>query len=245
MGGVTASFSTPLKIFIVIGAVIALCVFLLGAFIAMRMRKYKKQHIGSQVRKKEGRKRPMRIERAAIDDAPAMLCIYGHYVRNTAVTFEYDVPSAEEFGRRIGEVCARYPCLKAVEEGELIGYAYANAFRERRAYDWAVETTIYIRQDRRKSGIGRVLYGELEAMLRKMGVLNMNACIAVPQTEDEYLTCASFRFHQRMGFAPVGRFHNIGYKFGRWYDIVWMEKMLGEHAENPQKVRFGNWEELP
>jgi len=185
----------------------------------------------------------MQIERVTIEDASELLAIYEPYVRDTAITFEYDVPTLEEFRDRIINISAKYPYLKAVNDnGEILGYAYANTFKDRKAYEWSVETTIYVKQGRQRRGIGKSLYNALEKSLKKMGILNMNACIAVPVKEDDvYLTDASYRFHKRMGFTPVGRFHHSGYKFNTWYDMVWMEKMLGEHPALPAAVQFGKW----
>ena len=115
----------------------------------------------------------------------------------------------------------------------MLGYAYAGAFKERAAYDWSVETTIYLRQDQR----GRALYQALERCLAAQHIQNLNACIADPAQEgDPYLTGASAAFHARLGYQLVGRFHKCGYKFGRWYDMVWMEKILGAHPERPPEV---------
>jgi phosphinothricin acetyltransferase len=91
-------------------------------------------------------------------------------------------------------------------------------------------------------GIGKLLYMALEESLKNMGILNMNACIAVPVKEDEHLTYDSYNFHMSMGFSLVGRFHKVGYKFNTWYDSVWMEKMLGKHNDFPQEVLFGKWD---
>ena len=178
----------------------------------------------------------MTIEKVTIEDAEELLAIYAPYVRDTAVSFEYVVPSVEEFADRILQISAKYPYIKAVEDGKIIGYAYANTFKGRKAYDWSVETTVYVRKDAKRNGTGRRLYECLEQSLRKMGVLNMNACIASAKVDDEFLTNDSMYFHSRMGFTEVGRFHNSGYKFGRWYDMIWMEKMLGEHTESPASV---------
>lgn len=183
----------------------------------------------------------MKIEKVTVEDAAELLSIYAPYVRETAITFEYDAPTLEEFQNRIINISSKYPYIKAVKNGEILGFAYADAFRERKAYDWSVETTIYVKQGRHKMGIGRALYSALEKSLRDMGILNMNARIAVPVKEDERLTDASYRFHRKMGFAPVGRFHHIGYKFHTWYDIIWMEKMLGDHNDSPPEVQFGKW----
>ena len=184
----------------------------------------------------------MTIEKVTIDDAEELLAIYAPYVRDTAVSFEYVVPSVEDFADRILQISAKYPYIKAVEDGKIIGYAYANTFKGRKAYDWSVETTVYVRKDAKRNGTGRRLYKCLEQSLRKMGVLNMNACIASAKVEDEFLTNDSMYFHSRMGFTEVGRFHNSGYKFGRWYDMIWMEKLIGSHDAHPGEVRFGEWD---
>lgn len=181
------------------------------------------------------------IARVTVSDAEELLEIYAPYVRNTAISFEYEVPSVEEFRDRIGRISGRYPYIKAVEDGQAIGYAYADCFKGRKAYDWSVETTIYVRKDSCRSGIGRLLYDRLEQSLADMGVLNMNACIASPVGKSPYLTDDSLRFHHAMGFTEVGCFHNSGYKFDQWFDMVWMEKMIGEHNQTVREVRFGDW----
>ena len=162
------------------------------------------------------------IRTAVRQDAEALLQIYAPYVKNTAITFEYDVPSVEEFAGRISKVLQKYPYLVAEVNGEPVGYAYAGPFKERAAYDWAVETTVYVRENMKKSGIGRALYTALEKALSAQGILNLNACIAFPETEDEYLTTDSVKFHEKMGFETAGRFHKCGCKFWRLYDMVWM-----------------------
>lgn len=182
----------------------------------------------------------IRILYAQPEDAEELLGIYRPYVEETAVSFEIDAPDTEEFRRRIAAVRRKYPYLKAVDaEGRILGYAYAGCFKDRAAYDWSVETTVYIRRDQRRSGIGKLLYTALEEALSEMGILNMNACIALPKGEDPYLTADSVYFHEKMGFATVGIFHDSGYKFRRWYDMIWMEKMIGEHTAYPKKVLFG------
>jgi phosphinothricin acetyltransferase len=184
----------------------------------------------------------MRIEAVSTKDAEQLLEVYGYYVRETAVSFEYDVPSVAEFQGRIAQISQRYPYWKAVgDDGVVLGYAYANTFKSRAAYDWSVETTIYVRKDARRAGTGRALYQALERSLGHMGILNMNACIAVTDQEDPRLTRDSVYFHEKMGFSPVGRFHNSGYKFSTWYDMMWMEKMLGTHTVPQKPVAFGDW----
>lgn len=164
-----------------------------------------------------------------MQDAEALLAIYAPYVEQTAITFEYDVPTVDEFRRRIEEVSKRYPWLVAVDGTRIVGYAYASAFQKRAAYQWAVETSIYVDRNERGRGIGRRLHETLEEALKQQGILNMNACIAYTEQEDEYLTLDSVRFHERLGYSRVARFHKCGKKFGRWYDMIWMEKLIGEH----------------
>ncbi|MCI7179029.1 MAG: N-acetyltransferase family protein [Schaedlerella sp.] len=183
----------------------------------------------------------MKIERVNIEDAEELLSIYAPYVRNTAISFEYEVPSLTEFQERIRKISSLLPYIKAVEEKEILGYAYADKFKNRKAYDWSVEVTVYVRQDLRRSGIGKLLYRTLEESLQRIGILNMNACIAVPREADEHLNNDSYHFHEKMGFHPVGTFHNSGYKFNTWYDMIWMEKIIGEHNRHQENVRYGEW----
>lgn len=170
------------------------------------------------------------IRNAVPEDAEALLAIYAPYVEQTAITFEYDVPSVEEFRRRIEQTLLRYPYLVAVDGGRIVGYAYANAFKERAAYQWAVETSIYVDVQLKRRGIGFRLHEALERRLKAQGILNMNACISYIEPADEYLTLDSVRFHERLGYQLVAHFHLCGLKFGRWYDMVWMEKLIGEHT---------------
>lgn len=171
------------------------------------------------------------IRRATEADAPALLAIYAPYVSRTAITFEYDVPSVEEFARRVGHIGRRYPYIVAEAGGKAVGYAYASRFHERAAYQWSVETSIYLDMAERHHGLGRMLYTELERLLRAQGILNMNACITTLGHPDPHLPQDSVPFHEAMGFSRCAHFHKSGYKFGRWYDVVWMEKMIGEHRE--------------
>ena len=177
------------------------------------------------------------IRTAAPEDAPALLDIYAHYVRHTAITYEYDVPSPDEFTARVQNTLKKYPYLAAVENGAIIGYAYAGPFRPRAAYGWAAEATIYLAHGCRHQGVGKQLYHALEACLKLQGILNVNACIAVPEADDEYLTRNSLGFHTHLGYRLVGEFTHCGYKFDRWYNMVWMEKLLGAHAVPPAPVR--------
>ena len=183
----------------------------------------------------------MEIMPVKTEDAEELLSIYAPYVRDTAISFEYEVPSLADFQDRIRSVSSALPYIKAVEDGEILGYAYAGKFKNRKAYDWSVEVTVYVRKDSRRSGVGKLLYHALEDSLKRIGVLNMNACIARPKKNDEYLSDDSYHFHEKMGFHLVGTFHNSGYKFDTWYDMIWMEKIIGEHQKNQCSVRYGEW----
>ena len=178
------------------------------------------------------------IRTAILSDAQALLNIYSPYVEHTAITFEYDVPSVEEFASRIKNTLQKYPYLVAEKIGRLLGYAYASPFHERPAYDWAVETSIYVDQNIKHQGIGRRLHDALEDALRSQGILNMNACIAYPPEEDEYLDKNSVEFHTHMGYRLVGEFYKCGYKFHRWYNMVWMEKLIGNHLSDQKPPKF-------
>jgi phosphinothricin acetyltransferase len=217
---------------------------------------------------------------AAPEDSQELLDIYDYYVKETAITFEYETPSVEEFRDRIRKVLERFPYIVVEEESDdqgnesgaeiceaekesftresatastgaidgpgarstceksrrILGYAYASPFHVRKAYQWCVEMSIYVRSDARGRGLGRLLYEDLERRLKDMGFLNLNACIGYPEAEDEHLSFASVRFHEKMGYSMVGEFHKCGFKFGRWYNMVWMEKLIGEHTDNPGEI---------
>ena len=173
-------------------------------------------------------------------DADELLKIYAPYVQNTAITFEYNVPGIAEFKSRIMNTLKKYPYLKAVRDGEIIGYAYLGEFKERDAYIHSAETSIYVKQKERRSGAGRAMYEAVEKTAKMQNILNLNACIGFPRIEDEHLTLDSVKFHEKMGYTLVGKFNFSGYKFGTWYDMIWMEKMLGEHTNSPAGFRAFN-----
>lgn len=177
------------------------------------------------------------IRKASVIDAAAILAIYAPYVEETAITFEYTVPSLSEFKERIRNVLKRFPYIVAEKDGTIAGYAYVSPFHERAAYSWAVETSIYIDKNLRKTGLGKRLYNALEDILKKQGILNLNACIAYPEKEDRHLTKNSVEFHEHLGYSMVGEFHKCGYKFNRWYNMVWMEKSIGEHLSEQPPVK--------
>lgn len=170
----------------------------------------------------------IKIREVTPADAPHLLEIYAPYVEETAISFEYDVPTLEEFEGRISRILSKYPYLVAEKDGRIVGYAYATEFKGREAFQWTVETSVYVERSQRQGGIGRMLYEVLEHELRQRGFQSMCACIAYTEKEDDpHLANDSVFFHQRMGFAMAGHFHRCGWKFGRWYDMVWMEKLIG------------------
>ena len=120
----------------------------------------------------------------------------------------------------------------------MIGYAYAGPLHPRAAYAWSVETSIYVKKDKKHLGIGKLLYDTLEKILKEQNILSVNACIAWPEKEDEYLTGDSVRFHEHMGYRKVAEFHKCACKFGRWYNMVWMEKHIGVHSDNPAEIKI-------
>ena len=163
------------------------------------------------------------IRTAREEDAAKLLEIYRPYVEKTAISFEYDVPR-------------KHPYLVAEIEGEIAGYAYTSDFVGRAAYDHSSELTIYLKENMRKMGIGKKLYHALEEISRAQNITNLYACIGYPEKEDEYLTRNSAEFHQHLGYQIVGKFYNCGCKFGRWYHMVWAEKIIGTHESIPAPV---------
>lgn len=169
----------------------------------------------------------MKIRLVTPQDVPELLKIYAPYVEHTTVTFEYEVPSAEEFAERVNHTLEKYPYLVAEESDSLLGYAYVSAFKGRAAYDWSVETSIYVKEGSHHAGVGKALYNALEEILRRQHVCNLCACIAYPNP-------ASISFHESFGYHTVAHFHDSGYKAGQWVDMVWMEKTLCPHEIPPQ-----------
>ena len=177
------------------------------------------------------------IRDARPEDAARLVEIYGYYVENTAITYEYVVPGVEEFRGRIEKTLRRYPYLVAEEAGVLLGYAYASPIEIRPAADWSCEVSIYLDRDARGRGLGRALYEALEAALGRMGICNLYARIALPEPPDEYLTANSAEFHAHLGYREAGILHRCGQKFGRWYHLLYMEKQIAPHAPNTPPIR--------
>lgn len=176
------------------------------------------------------------IRTATPDDANEILGIYSCYVKETAITFEYAVPSLKDFTERIRSTLEHYPYIVCLKEDRILGYAYAGTFHARPAYDWSVETSIYVHKDHRGQGIGKLLYENLESLLKRMNITNANACIAYTGQKDKHLNNDSVTFHEHLGYRSSGHFHKCGYKFDTWYDMVWMEKHIGSHSVPAEKV---------
>ena len=171
----------------------------------------------------------MNIRIAKPEDAKELIEIYKYYVENTTITFEYETPTVEEFENRIKNTLVRYPYLVAEDNNKICGYAYASAFKVRRAYDWAVETSIYVQNGDSSHGVGTLLYNELERYLKLQNIINVNACITYPNKQSE-------NFHKKFGYKTVAHFNKCGYKFGQWNDVIWMEKFIGDHVDNPEDL---------
>ena len=173
------------------------------------------------------------IRPVTLGDTPRLVEIYDYYVTHTAVSFEYETPSLAEFENRIRQISAEYPYLVVETDGKVQGYAYAHAFIPRKAYQFCCELTIYLDKSARHQGLGRALYTALEEELRQRGFRNLYACIGVPLGDDPHLSMDSPKFHERLGFTLAGTFRKSGWKFGRWYDMIWMEKLINQEVKSP------------
>lgn len=167
---------------------------------------------------------PLRI--AAPGDAPALLAIYTPYVTGSCYTFETEPPTEEEFRERMRGIQRFFPYLVLEEDGEILGYAYAHFFHERRAYQWLCETTIYVRQDCRRNGCATKLYNALLRILAAQGFCDAVAVLGCPNLPSE-------RFHEHMGFALEMTYPQAGYKQGAWHDVKYYVKHLTARQEQP------------
>lgn len=157
------------------------------------------------------------------DDAEKLVEIYAPYVKNTNITFEYEVPTANEFKQRITKTMSKFPYIVACIDDNIIGYTYASTFRERVAYNWCVETSIYINEKYQGRKIGKLLYTKLEQILALQNITNLVASITYPNPQ-------SIAFHERLGYKKIAHFTKCGYKQEQWYDMIFMEKMINEHT---------------
>ena len=168
-------------------------------------------------------------------DLRAMLDIYRPYVENTTYSFEYEVPSMEEFTRRFRDHVAQFPWLVWEEEGKVLGYAYAGAPWERAAYRWCAEVSIYLHPGIHGRGIGRQLYARLEEILTRQGYRVSYALITTENT-------GSVAFHEKLGYTYHSTFENCGYKMGRWLGVIWLRKWLNPLGAPSQFPR--NWTQV-
>lgn len=166
------------------------------------------------------------IREAKLEDAERLVEIYSHYVLNTAVSFEYVVPTVAEFQERMKKIMGKYPYLVAEKDGLIVGYTYSSSYSCREAYAWSVANSIYLDKDYRRQGVGSLLYRELEKLLKEQGIINLLAGVAFSEEEDEYLTHDSFNYHKHMGYEKVAHMKDIGKKFDRWYDLLWLQKKI-------------------
>jgi L-amino acid N-acyltransferase YncA len=155
-------------------------------------------------------------------DAPTLLEIYRPYVQETVVSFETEVPSIEEFARRIRIAIAGWCWLVAEFDGKCVGYAYSSSHRDRAAYRWSVETSAYVDASYRRRGIARALYGQLLEKLAQKGFCNAYAGMTLPNA-------ASSALHRSVGFEPIGVFRSVGWKFGAWHDVAWFHRRLRDY----------------
>ena len=162
------------------------------------------------------------IRKATENDSSAMLDIYSHYVENTAASFELETPSPDAFADRIKAIIEVYPCFVCVTDNAIVGYAYASSHRKRAAYRYDVDVSIYIRKDMHGKGIGTALYGALFDELALQNYYNAYAAIALPNEK-------SIALHRKFGFEEIGVHKKTGYKFGKWHDILWLDKSLKDH----------------
>ena len=178
---------------------------------------------------------PVKIRLATVEDAAAVRAIYAPYVVETSVTFETVVPEVEEFERRISTTLEKYPYLVAELDGQVVGFSYAMAFRPRISYIRSVETSIYVKKDLKRGGIGGKLYRTLAQILALQNVYNLNACIAHMDPPNEYVPATSRLFHEKIGFKKAAHFTKCARKFDQWIDMIWMEWIPVEHPETPDE----------
>jgi L-amino acid N-acyltransferase YncA len=169
------------------------------------------------------------IRTADVNDAEVMLGIYRPFVLETAISFETETPSLEEFQKRITEISENFPWLVLEQEGKLIAYAYASPFKSRCAYSWSVESTVYVHKDFQRKGLGKQLYLELIDRLKEQGVVNIIGGIALPNN-------ASVGLHESLGFKQVAQFKDVGFKLGKWWDVGYWQLQL-QKPNMPEPLR--------
>ena len=172
---------------------------------------------------------PPVIRRATPDDAAPCQAIYAPYVRDTVISLEAEPPSVEVMRSRIGEALAAHDWLVLEVDGEIRGYAYGGTYRTREAYRWACEVSVYLEPGRRRTGAGRQLYEALFPRLVERGYLTALAGMTLPNPASEGL-------HRSLGFTDVGTWRRIGWKFGAWHDVLWLQRPLATGSEPPAEL---------
>ncbi|HHV10568.1 MAG TPA: N-acetyltransferase [Clostridiales bacterium] len=167
-----------------------------------------------------------RIRLATREDGAEILSIYEPYIMNTAITFETERLSLEDFQERMAKIQAQFPWLVYEADGRVVGYAYASYYRERAAYAWDCECSVYVSGEAQRKGIATKLYKELFDRLKEQGYRNVYAFITYPHD-------SSVELHRKFGFREVGIFHKTGYKLGTWWDLIVMEKAIGDFQPEP------------
>ena len=170
----------------------------------------------------------MRIRLAQEKDAAALLEIYKQYIETT-VTFEYELPSKEEFQRRICEYSKEYPYFICTENGRCVGYVYAHRAQERAAFQWNAELSIYLDKNYHSKGAGTILYEMMFEILAKQGVKTLYGLVTTPNPK-------SVKLHEKTGFQLAGTYHNTGYKANQWCDLLLYEKQIGEYYDRPTPI---------
>lgn len=168
------------------------------------------------------------IRLATEQDAEQIIEIYAPFCRESPISFEIEPPTLKEMQQRISKIIQKLPWLVCESRGQVLGYAYAASHRERAAYQWSVDVSIYIREGSRRSGIGRALYTSLFKILVLQGYYNAYACVTIPNS-------ASIRLHEVMGFQAIGVYKGIGYKEGAWHDVAWFGLSLQPRVFNPKQ----------
>jgi phosphinothricin acetyltransferase len=159
------------------------------------------------------------LRKAAIKDAEALASIYNYYILETAITFEEDAITGAEMEKRISEISAEFPFFVWEEDGEILGYAYSHQFKERCAYRYTLEDSIYLKRGCEGRGIGTALLREIISDAKNRGTHVMMSVITVPNER-------SVALHEKCGFVKKGQFEEVGYKFGRWLDVGYWELKL-------------------
>ncbi|MFA9464737.1 MAG: N-acetyltransferase family protein [Velocimicrobium sp.] len=160
-------------------------------------------------------------------DAAEILEIYEIYVKETAITFEYETPSLDEFRNRIKKISADYPYIVCLSNEKIVGYAYAHRQMERAAYQWNAELSVYIDKTCLRCGVGKALYSALIEILQMQNVRNVYGGITSPNENSEKL-------HEYFGFKRLGIYHSTGYKCSAWHDVAWFEKTVGDYDLEPK-----------